>query len=83
MKNKIIILVAIAFSALLSACKTDEGPFGDKGVDWYTAHTSERAEQMSWCRNQAMSVQMNSAGCTQAHTATSMSFTKGKMPAGY
>jgi uncharacterized protein len=85
MNMEFIILGVAVLLAILSGCssKPSGGPYGDKGVDWYKAHGGERTEQIRWCNDQAATVQMNSAGCSQAVTAANMSAAKGGLPAGY
>jgi hypothetical protein len=85
MKKRFILLVAIGLFSVLLGCspKSVDGPYGGKSVEWYVAHGGERAEQLRWCKDQAVTVQMNSVGCSQAATAGGMSAAKGGLPAGY
>lgn len=84
MRKHIPMLVALCLASLLSACgEHKDGPIGAQSIDWYKSHKDERAQQLAWCKEQSMTVQMNSQGCSQASKAQAMSFTHGAMPAGY
>ena len=77
MKTQYIFPALVLACVALAGCghsASNDGPYGAKGVDWYTAHKAERSAQLQWCSQQSADVQSGSAGCSQAGTADQKSW---------
>lgn len=68
---KIVLTACIAALATpaLADSNNNDGPIGSKSIDWYFEHPKERQQQLDWCNEQSMSVQMDSQACNQAGRA--------------